>query len=111
MIRSHCICIVQMAKIVGVATSGTKQTQQAPTSMVRFAIGSFFTNARLTDKELLRKYLDGKTRNQNEYFHGMIWQQLPKTVYVGSDAFQLGVYDPIPIVEIRQPSKCLKPLG
>ena len=51
--------------------------------------------ARFSDKELLRKCLDGKTQNQNESFNGMIWQRVPKTVSVGSDAFQLRVYDAV----------------
>ena len=49
--------------------------------------------ARVDDKELLRKCLDGNTLNQNESFNGMIWQQVPKSIYIRSDAFQLGVYD------------------
>ena len=51
--------------------------------------------ARLSDKELLRKCLDGKTQNQNEAFNGMIWQRVPKTVFVGTDSFQLWVYDAV----------------
>ena len=51
--------------------------------------------ARLSDDELLRKCLDGKTQNQNESFNGMIWQRIPKTVFVGTNIFQLGVYDAV----------------
>ena len=49
--------------------------------------------ATLSNDTLLRKCLDGKTQNQNESFNGMIWQCIPKTVFVGSDVFQVGVYD------------------
>ena len=42
---------------------------------------------RVDDKELLRKCLDGKTLNQNESFNGMIWQPVPKSIYIRSDAF------------------------
>ena len=41
------------------------------------------------------KCLYGKTHNQNECFNGIIWERIPKTVYVGYDQLQLGVYDAI----------------
>ena len=53
------------------------------------------TYAKLSDDNLLRKCLDGKTQNQNESFNGMIWTRIPKTVFVGTNAFQLGVYDAV----------------
>ena len=43
----------------------------------------------------LTKRLDSKTQNQNESFNGMIWTRVPKTVFVGTSAFQLGVYDTV----------------
>jgi hypothetical protein len=51
--------------------------------------------ARLSEDDLLRKCLDGKTQNQNEAFNGMIWQRIPKSVFVGSNSFKLGVYDAV----------------
>ena len=53
------------------------------------------TYARLRNDNLLTKCLDGKTQNQNESFNGMIWTHIPKTVFVGTSAFQLGVYDAV----------------
>ena len=50
---------------------------------------------RLSDDELLVKCLDCKTQNQNESLNGMIWNRLPKPVFVHSDVLHLGVYDTI----------------
>ena len=49
----------------------------------------------LSSSDLLGKCLHGKTQNQNECFNGMIWERIPKTVYVGYDQLQLGVYDAV----------------
>ena len=46
---------------------------------------------RLSNKELLSKCLDGKTQNQNESLNGMIWNRIPKNVFVGSGALVLCV--------------------
>ena len=50
---------------------------------------------RLSDDSLLTKCLDGKTQNQNESLNGMIWDRLPKGVFVGPDTLRLGVCDAI----------------
>ena len=50
---------------------------------------------RLSDDDLLQKCLHGKTQNQNECLNGMIWQRVPKEVYVGRDILELGMYDAI----------------
>ena len=50
---------------------------------------------RLSDDSLLSKCLDGKTQNQNESLNAMIWERLPKQVFVGSDVLRLGVYDAV----------------
>ena len=46
----------------------------------------------LSEGTLLEKCLHGKTQNQNESFHGMIWQRVPKDVRVNAAAFEMGVY-------------------
>ncbi|XP_028414795.1 uncharacterized protein LOC114537882 [Dendronephthya gigantea] len=51
--------------------------------------------AKLSNNELLSKCLDCKTQNQNESFNGMVWNRLPKQVFVGSDVLHLGVYDAV----------------
>ena len=45
--------------------------------------------------DLLTKCLDGKTQNQNESLNGMIWNRLPKTVFVGAEVLNFGVYDAV----------------
>ncbi len=53
------------------------------------------TYTRLSDDDLLKKCLDGKTQNQNESLNGMIWNRLPKTVFVGADVLNFGAYDAV----------------
>ena len=69
--------------------------------------------ATLSDEALLRKCLDGKTQNQNESFNGTIWQRLPKTVFVGSDVFKMGVYDAVAHFNVgeKATTKVLEAMG
>ena len=42
----------------------------------------------------MRDEVSGKkeyTQNQNESLNGMIWNRLPKSVFVGADVLQFGV--------------------
>jgi hypothetical protein len=45
---------------------------------------------RLSSNELLSKCLDGETQNQNESINGMIWNRIPKNIFVGFDVLELG---------------------
>lgn len=47
---------------------------------------------RLSKDDLLERRLDGKTQNQSESLNGMIWNRLPKEVFIGSDVLKLGIY-------------------
>lgn len=69
--------------------------------------------ARLSEDDLLRKCLDGKTQNQNESSNGLIWNRIPKTVFVGTNGFQLGVYDAVAHFNIgaKATIKVLRTLG
>ena len=49
----------------------------------------------LSDDNLLRKCLHGKTQNQNEGFHGLIWRRPPKDRFVKMTTFELAVYDAV----------------
>ena len=51
--------------------------------------------ANLSRDELLRKCLHGQTQNQNESFHRVIWDRVPKSTYVGRDIFETGIYDAV----------------
>ncbi len=39
--------------------------------------------------------MHGKTQNQNEALNGLIWQRIPKEVFVHKDTLELSVYDPV----------------
>jgi hypothetical protein len=73
-------------------TNEYKHGKGLPTPIV-IAIKPIY--ARLSDDGLLLKCLDCKTQNQNESFNGMVWNRLPKQVFVGSDVLHLGVYDAV----------------
>ena len=44
---------------------------------------------RLSEDNLLKKFLHGKTQNQNKYLNGMVWQRIPKEVHVGSETLPI----------------------
>jgi hypothetical protein len=69
--------------------------------------------ATLSDEALLRMCLDGKTQNLNKSFNGMIWRRVPKTVFVGSDVFKVGVYDAVAHFNMgeRATTKVLETMG
>ena len=50
---------------------------------------------RLSEDSLLEKCLHGKTQNQNESVNGMVWQLIPKEVFVGRELLEMGLYDAI----------------
>ena len=50
---------------------------------------------RLSSDELLKKCLHGKTQNQNEAFNGLVWQRVPKEVFVGRSLLEFGLYDAV----------------
>ena len=39
--------------------------------------------------------LHGKPQNQNKALNGLIWQRIPKEVFVHKDTLELGVYDTV----------------
>ena len=39
--------------------------------------------------------MDEKTQNQNEALNGIIWNRLPKNVFIGANVLQLGMYDAV----------------
>ena len=47
---------------------------------------------RLSDNSILEKYLHGNTQNRNEALNGMVWQRVPKEVYVGREILDMGLY-------------------
>ena len=39
----------------------------------------------LTEDSPIKKYLHGKTHNQNEAAYGMVWECIPKDIFVGGE--------------------------
>ncbi|GFX19606.1 uncharacterized protein TNCV_2075141 [Trichonephila clavipes] len=46
----------------------------------------------LCDRNLLKKCLHGKTQNPNESFNAILWQILPKEVFIEHQTLRLGAY-------------------
>lgn len=61
----------------------------------------------LSDKELLKKCLHGKTQNPNESVNAVIWSRLPKTGFVGLKTLHLGVYDAVSSFNNGNVTKCM----
>ena len=40
---------------------------------------------RMSDPNLLKRLIKGKTQNNNECFHSVVWSRCPKTTFVGKD--------------------------
>ena len=49
----------------------------------------------LSDENLRRKCIHGKTQNQNQSFNGLIWRRTPKDRFVKMTTFELAVYDAV----------------
>ncbi|GFT90037.1 uncharacterized protein TNCV_2553651 [Trichonephila clavipes] len=49
----------------------------------------------LTEKDLLKMCLHGRTQNPNESFNKCIWERIPKTVFVGIETLKFGVMDAV----------------
>ncbi|GFY06797.1 uncharacterized protein TNCV_482021 [Trichonephila clavipes] len=49
----------------------------------------------LCDKQVLSKCLHGRTQNANECFNGIVWQKVPKEVFVSLKTIKFGSYDAV----------------
>ena len=49
----------------------------------------------LSDDELLKKCMHGKTQNANEALNGIIWSRIPKTTFVGRETVEMGVHSAV----------------
>ncbi|KAJ8893660.1 hypothetical protein PR048_006260 [Dryococelus australis] len=67
----------------------------------------------LSDINLLKKCLHGRTQNPNEYVNSVIWNRLPKTVFVQIRTLHFGVYDAVASFNKDNIAKCkvLEELG
>ncbi|KAJ4451623.1 hypothetical protein ANN_03092 [Periplaneta americana] len=60
----------------------------------------------LTNIELLKKCLHGRTQNPNECINSIIWARLPKTVFVSISTLHFGVYDAVITFNYGNMSRC-----
>lgn len=49
----------------------------------------------LADPNLLKKCMHGRTQNPNECVNSVIWNRIPKTVFVGIKTLHFGVFDAV----------------
>ncbi|KAJ8873249.1 hypothetical protein PR048_026883 [Dryococelus australis] len=49
----------------------------------------------LSEPELLKKCLHGRTQNSNENVNSVIWNRLPKTTFIGVRTLHFGVWDAV----------------
>ncbi|KAJ8873999.1 hypothetical protein PR048_024839 [Dryococelus australis] len=49
----------------------------------------------LSEPELLKKCLHGRTQNPNESVNSVIWNRLPKTTFIGVRTLHFGVWDAV----------------
>ena len=59
------------------------------------AIGNMYQLPPIREDSLLSRCLDCKTQDQNEELNGMFWERVTKSVFVGSEIFQFGIYDEV----------------
>ena len=79
-------CKYQADKING--TNNYKKKPGQPKIICDFIRPVFIS---LSDEELLKKCLHGKTENNNESLNGVIWKKCPKDVFVGRATLEIGV--------------------
>lgn len=59
----------------------------------------------LSNPELLKKCLHGRTQSPNESFNNVVWAKIPKRVFVRLETLKLGVYDAVLTFNDGQSSK------
>ncbi|GFW04035.1 uncharacterized protein TNCV_2051511 [Trichonephila clavipes] len=77
----------------GVANGTKCSTKYAGLSNVLNKIKPVYLE--LCDKQVLSKCLHGRTQNANECFSGIVWQKVPKEVFVSLKTIKFGSYDAV----------------
>lgn len=49
----------------------------------------------LSERSLLKRCLHGQTQNINECFNHIIWERIPKSIFVGIETLKMGVLDAV----------------
>ncbi|GFU81491.1 uncharacterized protein TNCV_4926221 [Trichonephila clavipes] len=78
-------CRYQKAKAVG---SPLKEIEQGLPNKIINQIKP--TYLKLCDETLLKKCLHGKTQNCNESYSNILWNIVPKNIFIGLETFRLG---------------------
>ncbi|XP_049854439.1 uncharacterized protein LOC126335325 [Schistocerca gregaria] len=93
------------------ATGESYSHQHSLPAAVITAIKPIFRD--LARPDLVRKCLHGQRQNPNECFNSIIWNHLPKTVFVGMHTMKLGVHGAVITFCCGNIGKCwvLKKLG
>ena len=68
--------------------SSHKEHETLPAEVGKLLVPLF---QRLTDDDLLKRCVRGKTQNSNESFHNIVWKICPKSVYVGRHTIETAV--------------------
>ena len=91
MVLSHKFCPRDTNSWCNYWSKGQKDYK--PSNTIPFWIKSLFLPIfkDLTDEDLFKKCVHGKTQNANEALNGLIWSRLPKTVFVGRETIEMGV--------------------
>ena len=61
----------------------------------------------LSKDQLLEKCVHGKTQNQNEAFNALVWERLPKQIYVSLTTSKFGTFDAVAHFNIGKKSSVL----
>ena len=75
------------------ATGATyKHTHSLPSSIME-AIKPIYRD--LSQPNLLKKCVHGKTQNVNESLNNCLWERIPKNIFVGAQTLRIGVFDAV----------------
>lgn len=85
------------------ALNQTYNPESSLTSDVLLSIKKIYQD--LSQPDLLKKCLHGRTQNPNESFNNVVWSKIPKLVFVRRHTLKLGVYDAILTFNDGQSSK------
>lgn len=86
-------CFYKRAQALGQAPASHSQMKTALSREVAAKLLPVYH--RFSSRNLLGRVMHGKTQNNNESLHGLIWSHCPKTVFVGATRLQAAVGEAI----------------
>ena len=91
---SHALCDESWCKYKKATAEGAQYDHEKHSHILQAIMEEIKPIFRdLSNPELLKKCLHGRTRNPNESLNHVIWSRVPKAVFVTLPTLQLGVYD------------------